>query len=675
MTPMAADAVDWRTSGLDPELVRALRPPGEMGELPLTYSDYRLIADLCDIAGECHPADQALLLALLVARDEGSLCIRVESDAVKRRLEPVLADGEAEAWAGRIARRLADLPEAARLYGSPGDLSRPLIDLTIGPRRYVYFQRYYLAAAQLRERVQGRLSDVQPPIQGDWPRILREVVRDAPQRLPSGEPLIPSADQVAALALALSRQFVVISGGPGTGKTSTVCALLRCLVRAGVRADDIALAAPSGRAAQRMTEALHAGIGSIDTPSEGDRSLLSAAGSTLHRLLGYNPRTGGFWRGPDDPIEGRVVVIDEVSMVDAELMRHLVEAAPLDAKLLLLGDKDQLPSVESGAVLSDLIPDGSGSTLSGEVRDLIGECCRAVGVREPKLPAGCETATTRDAVAILTTNHRSGCGIRHIAERIVAGDPPEEIVHALPAAPAEAEALLEWLSGAAAEGCALIPDGVMSLGECAERWVEGYLAAAGEFGSLLKAASGVALPPVLEDVEVRECAEALLASVERGRILTLLRRGPHGAEGVNRRLVAFHGGQWGRAYAGMPVLVTRNDGPLGLWNGDVGVIVRDRRRRLLALFRKPEGIRAYPERDLPPWSPAYAMTVHKAQGSEYDRVLLVVPPEGGERLLSREMVYTALTRAKRLVAVHSQAPPLVAALSRRIERDTGIGLL
>jgi len=356
-------------------------------------------------------------------------------------------------------------------------------------------------------------------------------------------------------------------------------------------------------------------------------------------------------------------------------MRHLVEATPPDAKLLLLGDKDQLPSVESGAVLSDLIPDGSGSTLSEEVRDLITECCRAVGVSEPELPAGCETATPRDAVAILTTNHRSGSGIRHIAERVTAGDPPEEIVQALPSAPAEAEALLEWLSRARADGCFLIPEGAITFVACAERWVAGYLAADGEFGRLLRGASGVVLPTVLEDPELRECAEALLASVERGRILTLLRRGPHGAEGVNRRLVASHGGQWGRAYPGMPVLVTRNDGVMGLWNGDVGVIVRDRRRRLLALFRKPEGIRAYPERDLPPWSPAYAMTVHKAQGSEYDRVLLVVPPEGGERLLSREMVYTALTRAKRLVAVHSQAPPLVAALGRHIERDTGIGLL
>jgi len=194
---MAANAVDWRTSGLDDELVRALRPPGETGEWPLTYSDYRLIGDLCDIAGERHPADQALVLALLVARDEGSLCVRVESDALERRLEPVLTDGEAKPWAERIARRLVELPEEARFYGSPDDVTRPLIDVTVGPKRYVYFQRYYLAASQLRERVQERLNDAQPSIQGDWPRILREVVREAPQRLSSGEPLVPSADQVA----------------------------------------------------------------------------------------------------------------------------------------------------------------------------------------------------------------------------------------------------------------------------------------------------------------------------------------------------------------------------------------------------------------------------------------------------------------------------------------------
>lgn len=668
---MAADAADRRTGRLACELRAALRPASDTGEWPLMYSDYRLVADVCDIAGEHDPADQALMLALLVARDEGSLCVRVTADSLARRLEPVLGDGQPEVWARRIVARLAALPSEAALYGAAEAVARPMVR----HGDYVYFHRYYLAATQLRERVQQRLGQQQAaPRFDEWPAILHSVVRESPQHLPDGRKLVPSPDQVAALALALARPFVVISGGPGTGKTSTVCTLLRCLVRSGVSADTIALAAPSGRAAQRMTEALHAGIQSIESPAAEDASLLATAGSTLHRLLGYNARTGRFWRGRDDPVEAQVIVIDEVSMVDAELMRHLVDAALPDAKLVLLGDKDQLPSVESGAVLSDLIPDGSASALSAGMGQCVRDCCTSLGVTAPSLPQSRDGATV-DTVAILTTNHRSGSGIRQVAERIVAGDPPGAIVEALPHAPAEAEPLGQWLTAGAAEGCFLIPDGALAVPECAERWVEGYLPAEGAFAELIAQVGRSGFGATVEDAEARECAEALLTEVERGRVLTLLRRGPHGAEGINRCLVATRGGAWGRGYPGMPILITRNDAALGLWNGDVGVVARGRRGPLVALFRKADGIRVYPERDLPPWSPAYAMTVHKAQGSEYERVLLVVPPEGGERLLSREMVYTALTRAKRLVAVHSPPGPLTDALSRRVERDTGIGLL
>ncbi len=663
-----------RTEGLDSQLASCLRPLNDTPELPLTHSDVRLIGDVSEIAGGADAADQALMLALLVAREEGSLCLRVEAASLARRLEKVLREGQAVAWAERVIDRVSAVPPDSHLYGSPDEQSRPLIRLSHEGREYVYFQRYYLAASQLRESVQERLKDRAQQATADWPSVLRAVVRGAPQRLPTGKPLVPSPDQVVALVLALARPFVVISGGPGTGKTSTLCALLRCLVRADVRADEIALAAPSGRAAQRMTEALHAGIRSIKDTSEADESLLAVVGSTIHRLLGYNPATGRFWHGPDDPIEARVIVIDEVSMVDAELMHHLVDAAPPGAKLLLLGDKDQLPSVESGAVLSDLIPDGSASRLSDQLSRLIAECCTALEVEMPGIPRN-PGAAAADTVVILTTNHRSGGGIQRVAERIVAGDAPNDIVDSLCTAPQDGATLRAWLEAAEADGCILIPDGTIGAAECAEHWVRGYLPPTGSYGQIVQLAARLPFNPLVDEAHALHCAETLLADVERGRILTLLRRGPYGAEGINRHLVALQGGQWGRAYPGMPILITSNDTPLGLWNGEVGVIVRDCRGQSLALFRKPDGIRTYRERDLPPWSPAYAMTVHKAQGSEYQRVLLIVPPEGGSRLLSREMVYTALTRAKQLVAIHSKTGPLIEALSRRIERDTGIGLL
>ncbi|MBD3175882.1 MAG: exodeoxyribonuclease V subunit alpha, partial [Armatimonadia bacterium] len=615
---MTAAMGRWRLEGLDPALAAALAEAMEEHEaaLPLTYSDLRLVADLSEISGDRSAQAQALAVALLVARDEGSLCVRLDPDAIQRRLEVVLTSEAARAMAEAVAHRFGAGGVGSPLVGSPTQTNLPLIRYEDPRGVFVYFQAYFLAAVRLRERVQARLGVTEAADGPDWPPILDQVLHHRPQRLAGGEPLVPSEDQVRAVELALRRPFAVISGGPGTGKTSTITAILRCLVRGAIRADEMRVVAPSGRAAQRMTEALQTGLGAIQDPTPADLSLWDLTGSTIHRLLGYNPRTGEFWRGPDDPIEARVIVVDEVSMVDAELMCALLDAALPHARIILLGDKDQLPSVESGAVLADLVPaDGS-----------------------------------NPAVAMLTTNHRSRSAIREVASAIAAGEAGADTVfdalEPAPVGPGELAALLE--GGPPEGGCFLLEEGaddMRLLHRRMDQWVDGIFDA--DFGSWVRA-----MEPMDLDAEVHgeaaELADALLRRVESARALTLLRRGPFGAAGMNRRQVRRLGGGATTAYPGMPLLVTRNDAIQGLWNGDVGVVVRGV-QGLRALFRKPGGVRAYPVADLPPTSPAYAMTVHKAQGSEYDRVLLVVPPEGGQRLLSREMIYTGLTRAKRLV--------------------------
>ena len=507
--------------------------------------------------------------------------------------------GEAEdfdpALPSLLAENLDSLLETALTTGLAGrlDTTESVADSLPQPRpplvlscdgRYLYFLR--------RRREEDRL-------------IARLSERCLPHESSSLFPLPANFPGGAAgeLLTRLNRggRLLILSGGPGTGKTTTVSTLLR-LVSEGRGSGHllplrILLAAPTGRAAARMGEAI-ADASGVD--GDGENPSLPS-GRTLHSLLGMAPG-----RAPkhdaDNPLAADLVIVDEASMVDLPMMNLLLDALPPAASLILVGDPDQLPSVEAGALLADLL-DGAeqdGSRIS-------------------------------DAVVRLTRVYRSATGILEAAAAVRDGD---------------LETLFRSWKG----------DGVM-------------MHPLSTPDRLAQLVADEYRPAMTSAISGTTSAEEDFEAFSRLGVLTPLRKGSWGVPAMNERISFLLGGRI-TAFAGMPVMVTGNDPGRGLWNGDRGVI-RVKDGRLRAFFPSSAGPVDFPLAALPGWEPAWVQTIHKSQGSEFERIIILLPP-GADKLLTREILYTGLTRARKNADLYSDDETIAAALSRRVVRNSRI---
>ncbi|NLI79056.1 MAG: AAA family ATPase [Candidatus Riflebacteria bacterium] len=779
----------------------------------ISWLDAQTVHDLLEM-GEVDPPEAAaalapLLVALLAARRAGSLCVELAPAPLGLWLPPGPEGGPAGCLAAFdhwLARGAFDRLVAAD--GRGGFL--PLV------RRdgRLYFQRYGAAEDRLRADLQRRLA---PEIEAGHlggrlaKSTLSDVVQDvmeAPPVLPSGEPLVLAGEQRVGVALALVRNFTVITGGPGTGKTSIVFALLRCLLRLGLPPARIALAAPTGRAAHRLGESLRGQLHALPAPAGDDGLVADLVPATLHRLLAYSPWSGGFQHGSESQLETDVVIVDETSMVDVELMAQLLEATPTGAKVILIGDAYQLPSVEAGAVLADLVEAPRATSWVPAWRE------RVVGLLGRHFPqdlprataAGGEPSLIENRVVTLGQCHRSVPGIIELAGFVhrfpprpdgkwdagaVAGASPltqatrdgERAADATEGAPSRPTldespegpagqsllALFAWAHasqglppiesviesplvavpslpfgattpgvafpaarlGALSAGGAREPEGTGADHEPeqaeadharTEAGADDQPAGAGREPARARAEAGRGracwfleiggvgekdIEPVLRDwvdrfirplrpgggdfpAVTRDCcgetpspgamADAF-AFLDRAKILTVFRDGWCGASGINaavgealRQRMAVKGGSGGW-FPGAAVMVTRNEYRLELFNGDTGLILPDQDGSLHGVFPRRDGPLWVPLGELPGPEPAWAVTVHKSQGSEFAEVVLVVPPAPGEAaktLLTREIIYTGLTRAKQWVAVVSDRSTFLHACSRRANRVSGL---
>lgn len=620
-----ADAGD-RTAG--PEGPRAALPT--LADLQATGAlaavDRHLAEALGRRAGESSA--KVLLAAALASRAVrvGHVCLLVTDVAAN---PPSTADGEAVSgpWPDPAAW-LAALGASAVAGGA--EAASPLV--LEGDRLYLrrFFDHEVALADALVQRLGGR-----PPLDA-------AVLADGLARL------FPAPDdgaldlQRAAAAVAVAHRLTVVTGGPGTGKTTTVARVLALLVEQaqamGHAAPRAMLLAPTGKAAARLQASITEARGRLSV-TEPVRAALPVAATTIHRALGARPG-GGFARGPDRPLAADVVVVDEASMIDVALMRHLVDAVAPDARLILLGDRDQLASIEAGAVLGDICGPGTPWRPS---RALVA----ALGPAAAGWPAAGESPSVpfADAVVPLVRSWRFGpeSGIGALARAINAGD---------------VDATLDVL-GSGAGDVVWWPDAQREDG----------------------------LAPALVDAAVAGYAPALgpgdpaarLAALDGFRVLCAHRRGPDGLEHVGPLIEAALTDAGlirprGRWYDGRPILVTRNDPALRLANGDLGLVLADPRapETLRAWF--PEGstgARVLSPSRLPPHETAWSMSIHKAQGSEFDGVAVVLPREASP-LLSRELLYTAVTRARRHVAVLGTEAAIRAAVERRVVRASGL---
>ncbi len=482
--------------------------------------------------------------------------------------------------------------------------------------KQLYLHRYWRHETRVAEALLRLAEPVPEPDPATLARHLHELF-----------PGIDDAgldDQALAAVLGVTRRLTIISGGPGTGKTTTVLKLIALALLLDPELT-IALAAPTGKAAGRLAEML--AVGKVPAAV---RERLPHEPRTLHRLLGYNPARQSIRHDAATPLPFDLIVVDEASMVDLGLMARLVAALAPGARLVLVGDRDQLASVEAGAVLGDICLAASGfpTPVAERLEEILGAPVpRAQGTVSP-LSA---------SIVLLKHNYRFGKqGIGRLANAVVTGD-AETALRLLRADTAQ----LAWHP---------VAD---------ERRLVHELARVAEthFKPALNAAS----------------ADAALTQLNRFRLLAAERKGAFGAEGLNARVETLLGVPTGDTwYRGRPVLITENDYELGLFNGDFGLAWPAEDGRLMVwMAGTGDALRAVSPARLPAHETCYALTVHKAQGSEFDRIALVLPPRESA-VTTRELLYTAVTRARKDVELWAEETALRPAIAPRIPRASGL---
>ena len=570
---------------------------------------------------------ELILASALVssAARQGHICLDLTRVAGQ-----VIAAGEG----GEEPARCPDLSSwctrlgETQVVGRPGEY-RPLI-LDDGHRLYLH--RYWEYQERLAAAVRERVTHVDETADGE--SLARGLARLFPEEEPGGV----NWQKIAAFT-ALTRRFCVISGGPGTGKTRTVARVLALLAEQISPRPAVALAAPTGKAAARLQEAVREARERLPIAPETKAALPQEA-STLHRLLGVIPGSPYFRHSNKNPLPIDVLVVDEASMVDLALLSKVVQALPARARLILLGDRDQLASVEAGAALGDICDSAGEGTVSRGHAD---ELRRATGYRL-EVDQGADRPGIRDCIVHLRTSYRFGrtSGIGALCRAVNAGRSEE------------AAGLLR--EGFADLGWSNVPPPERLLRAIREVAEEGFA------------------PYLLTDDPGKS-----FQLLERFRMLCAVREGPYGVIALNRtveeilrgRGLIVPGRPW---YRGRPVMITRNDYSLRLFNGDVGVVLPDPAAGgdLRVFFLSAEGmVRKFHPLLLPEHETVYAMTVHKSQGSEFDRVLLVLPDRESP-VLTRELIYTGISRAREQVEIWGNEPVFRSAVARRIERTSGL---
>jgi exodeoxyribonuclease V alpha subunit len=604
----------------------------------LAAADVHVARRLATLAAPPH--EDALLAAALAVRGPrlGHVCVDLATIRASAAVDTedtvdlgALSWPDVEPWLARVSA----WPLVAT--GDDGDgADRPL--RLIGTT--LYLDRYW----REERRLAGDLAAFAVPAEGVDETLLAAGIARV---FGSGA----DSRQALAAAAAVLRRFAVVAGGPGTGKTTTVARIAALLaeqaIADGVEPPLIALAAPTGKAAARLQEAVRgAATDSQLRVEDAVRAFLAGLeASTLHRLLGWRPGSHSRFRHHRaNRLPHDVVIVDETSMVSLSLMARLVEAVRPSARLILVGDPGQLASIEAGVVLGDIVgPTAEGLRIDAAMRSRLAAAVgHSVEASDPP-----PDAAVADGIVVLDRVHRYGGAINRVAEAIRRGD-GDAVVEALEAAPDEAR----WIDVDAGG-----PDGAAAVGA-------------------VRAALVAAARPVIAAARAGD-ASAALKGLGAFRLLCAHRRGPHGVAWWTERIEGWLAEDIdgfaadARWYPGRPLLVTRTDYGLRLYNGDAGVVVATAGGDVAAAFDRGDDVATFIPGRLEGVETVYAMTIHKSQGSQFDTATVLLPPPTSP-ILTRELLYTAVTRARERLLVVGSEESLRAAVERPIARASGL---
>jgi len=524
----------------------------------------------------------------------------------------------------------------------------------------VYMRRYYQFEQTLVQAIKVRLTQRLATSPEDIINVLQQLFP------PINNQQVLGVDwQQIAVANAMNKNFTVIAGGPGTGKTYTVTKLLAALVmlhdisRAKVneqsnnQALEIALVAPTGKAAQRLSESIISAITGFKALINKDvLAAIPSQAKTIHRLLGVIPNSPNFRHDQNNLLSCDILLIDEVSMVDLPMMSRIFRALKQNAKIILLGDADQLPSVAVGSVLADIAPRPHSGYSVDNANYLAQVCQLDVQLLNHAVK---QTASYSDHLSFLITSRRfdGEGGIGRLAAHVIKGESTQswQLLQAANQSEKNQLTLVEgnlytWLSP-------LIKEYYQGISSCS----------------------------TIDD------AFALLAKF---RILCVTRQGEFGVDAINqwvKEQLAVHASQpWGQSqqnYHGMPIMISENDYRLGLFNGDIGLLwcASDKHDQLMAFFEQPKSEdeetrykTLLPSR-LPKYDSVYAMTIHKTQGSEFAHVAMLLPKNSNNLLLSRELLYTGITRAKTQLTIASNKQTWQQSVINVVKRYSGLKIV
>jgi len=614
---------------MKPSAIRSLLQKGLLSEIDIHFAKF-----VADLSPDKDP--DIFLAAALVSHTTtgGNICLDLEticSNPIPRTqadMAPIECP-QLDVWLEKL--------KAHPAVGRPGETCPLILD----NRNRFYLYRYWDYENSLSRSIETRICKNIADL--DFQRLKNSLKR----LFPKTEGQAVDWQKIAA-AIASLRHFSVITGGPGTGKTFTITKILALLLeQAHGEMLQVYLAAPTGKAAARLKESLEHAKGRLNCDA-AVKDAIPTDTLTIHRML--KPITGSpyFRHDRDNPLMADVVIVDEASMVDLALMAKLFQAVPDNARLILIGDKDQLASVEAGSVLGDIcdrdVMHGFSVSLMDCIKELTGENI------ERMVHPSANGSRLQDSIVLLQKSYRfaAGSGIGGLSRAV--NRAKTDTVFAL--LDDSDEKSIDWQPMKANE------DLIETL---AQQIVSGYR-------------------PYLKTGDPADALERL----QRFKILCALNIGPLGVRAINKlaeqvlsrqNLIQMDPLAENPWYAGRPVLITCNNYPLGLFNGDIGITMPaagERGRELFVYFPDGSGgVRRFQTYQLPEHETVYAMTVHKSQGSEFDEVLFILPDKDFS-ILTRELIYTALTRARKKICIWGNRLIIHNAIERKIERTSGL---